>query len=134
MPFQVDLVSPEELVFSAEADMVVARAVEGDIAFQTGHVPYIGVLETNRLKVYLTDGTVQVIAVHRGFVEVSGDHVIVLSDVAELADEIDVGRAQAALERAQAALETDPDDEDAAAAKLRAEIRLSVAGAAAGED
>lgn len=128
MTLQVDLVSPERQVFSAEADMVIARTVDGDIAFQTGHVPLIGVLETNRLKVLLTDGTEQLIAVHRGFVEVSGNHVTVLSDVAELAGDVDVARARAALERAEAALAADSDDEAAIAAKQRAETRLYVAG------
>ncbi len=128
MTLQVDLVSPERQVFSAEADMVIARTVDGDIAFQTGHVPLIGVLETNRLKVLLTDGTEQLIAVHRGFVEVSHNHVTVLSDVAELAEDIDVARARSALERADAALAADGDDEVAIAAKQRAETRLYVAG------
>lgn len=128
MTLQVDLVSPERQVFSAEADMVIARTVDGDIAFQTGHVPLIGVLETNRLKVLLSDGTEQLIAVHRGFVEVSGNHVTVLSDVAELAEDVDVARARAALERAEAALAADSDDEAAIAAKQRAETRLYVAG------
>lgn len=128
MTLQVDLVSPERQVFSAEADMVIARTVDGDIAFQTGHVPLIGVLETNRLKVLLSDGTEQLIAVHRGFVEVSHNHVTVLSDVAELAEDIDVARARSALERADAALAADGDDEVAIAAKQRAETRLYVAG------
>ena len=128
MTLQVELVSPEEQVFSAEAEMVIARTVDGDIAFQTGHVPFIGVLDTNRLKVLLAGGGEQLIAVHRGFVEVSGDHVTVLSDVAELADDIDVSRARAALERAEAALGADGDDEAAIAAKQRAETRLYVAG------
>lgn len=128
MTLQVDLVSPERQVFSAEADMVIARTVDGDIAFQTGHVPLIGVLETNRLKVLLSDGTEQLIAVHRGFVEVSHNHVTVLSDVAELAEDVDVARARAALDRAEAALAADGDDEAAIAAKQRAETRLWVVG------
>ena len=128
MALHVELVSPEEQVFSAEAEMVIARSVDGDIAFQTGHVPFIGVLDTNRLKVLLPDGGEQLIAVHRGFVEVSHDHVTILSDVAELAGDIDVARARAALEQAEAALSADGDDVAAIAAKQRAETRLYVAG------
>jgi F-type H+-transporting ATPase subunit epsilon len=68
--------------------------------------------------------------VHGGFVEVAKDRVIVLSDVAELADQIDVARAERARQRAEEQLGADPDDEDAQAALLRATTRLEVAGAA----
>jgi F-type H+-transporting ATPase subunit epsilon len=130
MPFQVDLVSPERIVFSGEADMVVARTDDGDIAFQPGHVPFVGVLQPWEVKVNFVDGTSQRIAVHSGFVEVSGDHVTVLSDVAELGGDIDIERAREAMARAEAALAVDVDDQEATAARQRAEVRLSVAGAA----
>ena len=67
-------------------------------------------------------------AVHGGFVEVSDNRVTILSDVAELADQIDVARAQRALETAEAALRADPLDDEAKAAMERAEVRLEVAG------
>ncbi|MGZ6969847.1 MAG: ATP synthase delta/epsilon chain alpha-helix domain-containing protein, partial [Acidimicrobiia bacterium] len=70
-----------------------------------------------------------VIAVHGGFVEVRDDRVTVLSDVAELPEQIDVVRATTAKETAEAAVTSDPDDEEAAAALKRAELRLQVAGA-----
>jgi F-type H+-transporting ATPase subunit epsilon len=128
MAFQVDLVSPERVVFTGEADMVVARTTSGDIAFQPGHVPFVGVLQPWEVKVNFTDGTAQRIAVHSGFVEVSGDHVTVLSEVAELGGDIDVARAEEARSRAEAALASDANDAEAKAALRRAEVRLSVAG------
>ena len=129
MAFQVDLVSPERVVFSGEAEMVVARTDSGDIAFQPGHIPFVGVLQPWEVKVNFTDGTAQRIAVHSGFVEVSGDHVTVLSDVAELSGTIDVARARDAKSRAEESLAADPDDSEAQAALRRADVRLSVAGA-----
>ena len=66
---------------------------------------------------------------HGGFVEVSHDRVIVLSDVAELAGDIDIDRAREAKARAEDALRINPDDEEAHAALTRAEVRLEVAGA-----
>jgi F-type H+-transporting ATPase subunit epsilon len=71
------------------------------------------------------------IAVHGGFVEVSNDRVTILSDVAELKDQIDVDRARRALETAEAAQRSDSDDEAADAAVRRANVRISVAGATA---
>lgn len=130
MPLQVELVSPEEVVLAATASMVLVRTTDGDIAFQPGHVPFVGVLLPERVRIYGTDGETQSIAVHSGFVEVSGDKVAILSDVAELAAEIDVDRATAAAERARSALAADPDDDEAAAALRRAEVRLAVAAGA----
>ena len=127
MPLQVELVSPEEVVLTTTASMVLVRTTDGDIAFQPGHVPFVGVLLPERVRIYGDDGDTQLIAVHSGFVEVAGDKVAILSDVAELAAEIDVDRATAAAERAREALTADPDDDEAAEALKRAEVRLAVA-------
>jgi F-type H+-transporting ATPase subunit epsilon len=128
MVLHVELVSPESIVFSGEATMVVARTTAGEIAFLPGHVPFVGVLSgKSPVKIMMTEGPVRVVAVHSGFVEVSHDNVTILSDVAELADEIDVARAQAAKDNAEARLRENSDDEHAQAALLRAELRLAVA-------
>jgi F-type H+-transporting ATPase subunit epsilon len=58
---------------------------------------------------------------------VSGDHVTILSDVAELPEQVDIVRAQTAKENAAARVTADPADEDAQAALARAELRLEVA-------
>ena len=132
MSLVVELVSPERVAYTGEAKMVICRTTTGDIAFLPGHVPFIGVLATHPVRVLLDEGGEQVIAVHQGFVEVSppedGDtRVTILADVCELADTIDVDRAQEALSRAEAALAADPTDPEAAAALERARVRLSVA-------
>ena len=134
MSLVVELVSPERVAYTGEAKMVICRTTTGDIAFLPGHVPFIGVLATHRVRVLLDEGGEQVIAVHQGFVEVSppedGDtRVTILSDVCELADTIDVDRAQEALTRAEAELSANPEDPEAAAALNRARVRLSVAAA-----
>ena len=110
--------------------MVAALAELGhrQIAFLAGHVPFVGVLSgKSPVRISLTDGSTRVVAVHSGFVEVSHNNVTILSDVAELAEDIDVPRAQAAKERAEAQLRDTPDDLDVLAALLRAELRLFVA-------
>lgn len=130
MPLHVEIVSPERVLYSGEGDMVVARAAEGDIAFLPGHAPYIGVLGVAAVRVILPQSGEQAAAVHGGFVNVSDDRVIVLSDVAELPEQIDVDRARAAKARAEETLRKDEHDEDAKAALQRANVRLDVAGAA----
>ncbi|MAG03095.1 MAG: ATP synthase F1 subunit epsilon [Acidimicrobiaceae bacterium] len=130
MTFQVELVSPEGIAYSGEAEMVIARTVGGgEIAFQPGHVPFIGVLAVWSVDVVHPDGGRDTLAVHRGFVQVAGTKVSILSDVSEASGEIDVDRARAAREVAEAALAADRDDAAAAEALARAEVRLTVAGA-----
>ena len=127
---QVDLVSPEKVLFSGQASFVRARTVGGgEIAFLTGHAPFIGALEICAVKIVTEGGDEQYVAVHGGFVEVSDDTVTILSDVAELAADIDVARAEEARSRAEADLRNDADDDEAKAALTRAEIRIEVASA-----
>jgi F-type H+-transporting ATPase subunit epsilon len=118
MSLQVELVSPERILYSGEADMVIARTAGGEIAFLTGHAPFVGTLGIGRVVVRETGGGTTTAAVHGGFVEVKDNRVTILSDVAELAAQIDVGRAREALSGA--------GDDDAA--RRRAEVRIEVAG------
>jgi len=130
MTFQVELVSPEAISYSGEAEMVIARTLEGgDIAFQPGHVPFIGVLAVWSVDVVRPDGNRDTIAVHQGFVQVAGTRVSILSDVSESSVDIDVDRARAAKGNAEAALTTDRNNAELAGALARAELRLRVAGA-----
>lgn len=127
MTLQVELVSPERILYSGEAEMVIARTTDGEIAFMTGHTPFIGSLGVGPVTVRVAGGGSDVqAAVHEGFVEVSDDRVTILSDVAELVDDIDASRARRALD----ALERDrrEDDAEAEAALRRARLRLELAG------
>ena len=127
---QVELVSPERITYSGVANKVLVRTVGGgDIEFLPGHVPFIGVLQVSAAKI--VDGEdAQIFAIHQGFVQMSGDKVTILSDVSENKDDIDVARAQAAEQRAEAAVSADQEDAAAKAALRRAQIRLGVASGA----
>ena len=127
MPLRVELVSPERIVYEGEAELVIARTTDGEIGFQPGHVPFVGNLVSSVIRIALSDGGVQRIAVHSGFVEVSDNHVALLSDVAELAEDIDTDRAKNALDRANELLAGDSANEEAAKALQRAEVRLLAA-------
>lgn len=130
MSLRVEVVSPERILWTGDAEMVIVRTVDGgEIAFLTGHAPFVGALEIARVKVRPAEGGEdQLIAVHGGFVEVSNDRVSILSDVAETADQIDVDRARQARTGAEEALRDSPDDEEAVAALHRADVRLDIAG------
>lgn len=131
MTLHVEVVSPERILWTGEAEMVIARTLGGgDIAFLTGHSPFVGALGIGKVTVRPEQGADELVAVHGGFVEVSQDRVTILSDVAEVASQIDVERARRARDRAEAALRQRHDVEVEAALR-RAEVRLAVAGGAA---
>jgi F-type H+-transporting ATPase subunit epsilon len=129
---QVELVSPERILYSGEADMVIARTTDGEIAFMTGHAPFIGSLGIGAVTIRASEGDDVQAAVHEGFVEVTDDRVTILSDVAELVEDIDTTRAQRALERAEQDRGRGSDDEEAEqraeAALRRARLRVELAG------
>ncbi len=132
MTLHVEVVSPERILWTGEATMVIARTLGGgEIAFMTGHAPFVGALDIGLVRVRAEDGSDETVAVHGGFVEVSHDRVTVLSDVAEVSSQIDVERARAAKERAEARLRSDTDVE-AEAALRRAQVRLEAATGSVG--
>jgi F-type H+-transporting ATPase subunit epsilon len=127
VPLQVELVSPERILYSGQADMVIARTVGGgEIAFLTGHALFVGALDIATVTIRSTEGD-ELVAVHGGFVEVSNDTVTILSEVAELSSQIDVERARLARDRAEEQARTGHDTEAEAAAR-RAHVRLAAAG------
>ncbi len=125
---RVEVVSPERVLFSGDAVQVITRVVYGgEIAFLPGHAAFLGALNENHTRIYLADGTIQNLAVHLGFVEVGGDHVTILSDVAELEADIDVERARRALAQAEEQMRSEHSMEVEASLR-RAHARLATAG------
>ena len=127
---KVEVVSPERVLFSGVATQLITRTESGgEIAFLPGHTSFLGVLTENHTRIFLEDGRVQSVAVHGGFIEASGGHVTLLSDNAELAEDIDVARARAAKERAEAEGARNEGATAAVEADLRrAHARLSATG------
>jgi F-type H+-transporting ATPase subunit epsilon len=130
MTMKVEFVSPEDILYSGEATQVVARTRGGgDIAFLTGHEPFIGSLEICEVRVYEDAETIKRFAVRGGFVSVTGSEVTVLSDGAVQAAAVDVAAARAELEEAEVAFNANPEDPYARDNRKWAQIRLSAAGA-----
>jgi F-type H+-transporting ATPase subunit epsilon len=119
----VELVSVERALWSGEATAVFARTTEGELGILPGHIPLLGALAPGWIVriVRVDEGELKV-AVHGGFLSVREDGVSVLAEMAELADDIDTGRARAALEGAST------DNPEGEAARDRALARLRAAG------
>ncbi|GAB2721497.1 F0F1 ATP synthase subunit epsilon [Paenibacillus thermoaerophilus] len=128
--FVLEVVTPERTVFSQPVNMIVARGVEGELGILPNHIPMVTPLKIAPLT-YKKDGKQSDIAVNGGFMEVRKDKVVILAESAELPEDIDVSRAQAAKARAEERLRQQKSDIDHARAELalqRALNRLSVAG------
>ena len=125
--FTVQLVSPEKVLYEGEASFVQVRTLGGgDVGFNPGHAPFLAALQTWPVRVIGADSVERKFACHGGFVQVDAEKVVILSDVAELAGDIDSDRAQVAKQRAESALLTNAEDADAKAALARATVRLDV--------
>jgi F-type H+-transporting ATPase subunit epsilon len=124
----VALVAADREVWSGKASVVVAKTSDGDVGVLPGHQPILSLLKPSVITVKSLDedGREQVLraAVHGGFISVAGDRVSLLSEAAELVGDIDAGRAEEALARAQAG-EFGSDSE---AAAERARLRLRAVG------
>lgn len=93
--FQVDVVSPEAIVWSGEAEFVAARTSEGDIGILADHEPTMAVLTTGAAVIH--HGSNQTtIALHGGFLQIYRNQVTLLSDRAEIVEgDTDAARAVA---------------------------------------
>lgn len=126
---RLEIVTPDKLAFADDVEMVIARATDGDLGVLPGHVPLIAALKTWPVRI-LKDEQERQIAVTGGFIEVQTDKITILASAAELPENIDVDRAQAAKDRAEARLanpDTDVDTARAQAALRRAVMRLKIA-------
>jgi len=123
MQLHVELVSAERIVWSGDAEMVLARTVEGDLGILPNHSPLLGVLVNGGVVTIQQSESKVIAAVHGGFLSVADNRVSILAEIAELSHEIDIDRAKAALARAEGI-----DDEYAVAAVERARARINAAG------
>lgn len=130
---QLEVVTPERTVFSCEANMVVAQTIDGQIGVLPGHIPLVTPLATGVMRVQMGPEQEQKLAISGGFLEMSPDNKLtVLARTAELAEEIDVDRAQQALARAEERLNSKSENIDmvrAETAMRRALTRLRAADA-----
>ena len=128
---KLELVTPYRHVLSQEVDEVTAPGTLGEFGVLPGHTPLLTTLKIGELT-YKQGHSIFHVAVNWGYVEVEDDVVTVLVETAELADQIDLSRAQAALGRAQEALKKlSPEEKEfkvMEAALERAMIRVQVAG------
>ncbi|MBI4338151.1 MAG: F0F1 ATP synthase subunit epsilon [Chloroflexi bacterium] len=127
---RLEIVTAERLVYAEDVELLVAPGIEGELGILPHHAPLLTVLQPGELRVR-KDGQDQFMAISGGFLEVLGNKATVLADACEHATEIDMERAQRAVERVQEQLKQHLPTvqlEQALASLRRAQTRIKVAG------
>ena len=129
MTIQVEIVTPSRQLYSGAVQMITLPGVEGEMGVLAGHAPLLTTLNIGEITLHSADGAAEYIAVSGGVVEVLPDKVIVMARSAERADEIDIARAEAAMQRAEDALNTrSPEERRPVEVAYRlSQLRLKVA-------
>lgn len=112
-----EIVTPEKIVFKDEIDALSVPTIDGQITIMSDHIPIITMLKSGEITIKKGNDTTY-LALSNGFLEVSDNHIKIIADNAEHAEEIDIKIAEEARIRAQKAKET---------ANTRKEIALAEA-------
>ena len=126
---RLEIVTAERMVYSEDVSVLVAPGVEGQLGILPHHAPLLTMLRPGEIKIVRNEEQT-FMAVSGGFLEVLGNRVTILADTAERLEEIDLQRAEEALDRARAQIASSASEADlerAMAAIQRSQARLQVA-------
>ena len=129
----LEVVTPEKIVVSEEAQIVASPGSLGEFGVLSGHTPFLTTLKTGIIRFSDTSGKEHYVFVSGGFAEALPNKVTVLAESAERRSDVDLERAKAALKRAEERLAEDRSREDidfnrARASLERAAFRIRLAG------
>lgn len=122
---KVDIVSPERVVHQVSGVEVVLPTIDGEIGVRPGHIPLISVLTAGQVVVKQKDGSEDLYAVSGGFIEVINNHIRILADTAERAEELVELKIQEAIARAKQAKEEAGETHEFADAAAQLEANLA---------
>ena len=121
---KLEIVTPEKTAYSEDVEMVTLPGAEGELGVYPNHVPLLTTLNPGELRV-LKGGKETFLAIGEGFVEITGNSVSVLTDMALEPAVIDEHAAEAAVARAQAAMKEDLGSEEIAAVQASLQKALA---------
>ena len=110
---KLEIVTPEAKTYSEDVDMVTLPGVEGEMGIYPQHVPLLTQVSAGEV-IVRKGGQDYFLAIGEGFVEITGERVAILTDMAIRAENIDESKAEEARKRAEARLSEKLDDEEAA--------------------
>ena len=126
--FRLKIITPERVFFDKDAYMVELNTTEGEIGVYAKHIPTTCIIKPGILTIRM-DGEEKEAALHSGFIQILPDQVTILAEVIEWPEEIDLHRAEAAMERAKERIAHRTSETDIARAEtalMRAMARISV--------
>ena len=123
---RLDVVTPEKVVVSEEAQITACPGSLGEFGVLIGHTPFLTTLKTGVVRYTDADGNERFVFVSGGFAEALPDKVTVLAESAERRREIEIERAKAALDRAQKRLAEDRSREDIDFARAQAALERAI--------
>ena len=121
----LEVVTPEKIVVSEDAQIVAAPGSLGEFGVLIGHTPFLTTLKTGIVRFTDAEGKERYVFVSGGFAEALPDKLTVLAESAERRHDINLERAKAAQERAEKRLAEDRSREDIDFARARAALERS---------
>ena len=100
-PFKVEILTPEGEVFNDEVEMVSTKTTVGSIGLLANHQPMLAMLDPTELRLYKSESEVVRYAQGEGFLQISGEHALVLVDEVFEVDQLDTSDLQDRLRRAE---------------------------------
>ena len=128
--FDLKIITPDRVFYSGKASFLELNTVEGEIGIYKNHIPMTSVLEPGIATITEEGGNKKEAALHTGFMEILGDRITILAEIAEWPDEIDRNRAQEAKIRAERRLQNDKSNINITRAELalhKALVRIELA-------
>lgn len=122
--FPLEIVTPDGLEFSGQAESILLRTTEGDVELLCGHADFLAALGIGRARIR-ADGEDKLASLAGGFVVVKGGRVQVVATTFEFAADIDLQRAEAAKARAEEQLRSAKNDKEQALAEARLKRALN---------
>ncbi len=125
MEFQLQIVTPDGLLYDGMAERLITRTTEGNVGILARHSDYVAPLDIGETKIKFADGTSRTASSALGMISVNGGVVRLVASTFEWADDIDIDRAQRALEKAKEKLERKNSDYELRMAEFKLKRALN---------
>lgn len=121
--FKVEILTPEGEVWGGEVEMISTRTTVGEIGVLANHAPVLGMLEPTELRVYVSEGEVLRFAQSEGYMQIGGNHAMLLVQDIQKPEELDAGVLRERLAEAERELEHAGEDTERRRLALREQKR-----------
>lgn len=122
--FNLQIVTPNRLFFKGEAEMVIVRTTQGDIAILKDHINYVATLDIGEVRIK-QNGNFRNACIAGGFIQVDEEQTTIVTQSAEWPEEIDIERAKRAKERAESQIHQGIESIELAAAEAKLKRAIS---------